>query len=133
MTDLMSDPLEDLAAVLRATVDGVAAEFGGAAQVVTDERQGTDLDPPAEMFVRTYLVSIPMAPDAHATLTGTIVPRLAAEGWQVTARDTDREFAVHFGRDGFDIGVMVGRLDGASIVVGGSTPAVVIPRPDDLR
>jgi hypothetical protein len=31
-----------------------------------------------------------------------------------------------FGRDGFDVGVMIGRADQADIVIGGSTPDVTL-------
>ena len=60
------------------------------------------------------------APDE--TLTESVVPQMIARGWRATNRDTDREFGVHFGRDGFDVGVLIGRSDGADVVVGGSTP-----------
>ena len=118
----MTHPVDDLAAVLRGTVDDIAAEFGGHARVLTDERQGTDLDPPTSTFVWSYQVSIPMTVGARETLIESVVPKMVAQGWRATSRDTDRVFGVHFGRDGFDVGVLIGRSDGADVVVGGSTP-----------
>ena len=126
----MSEQLDEFAALLRRAVDDAAAEFGGDALVLTDERQACDPLPSARAFVWAYQVALPMAANAHATLTETVAPRLAAQGWQATVRDTDREFAVHFGRNGFDIGVLIGRADRADIVIGGSTPAIaLLPSP----
>ena len=118
----MTHPVQDLPAVLRGAVDDIAAEFGGPARVLTDERQGTDVDPPTSTFVWTYQVSIPMTAGARETLTESVVPQMVARGWRATSRDTDRAFGVHFGRDGFDVGVLIGRSDGADVVVGGSSP-----------
>lgn len=118
----MTPPIEDLAAGLRGTVDDIAAEFGGPARVLTDERQAADVGPAAGTFVWAYQVSVPVPAGADETLAEQVVPQMIALGWRATNRDTDREFGVHFGRDGFDIGVLIGRSDGADVVVGGSTP-----------
>ena len=109
--------LDELAARLRRTVDGVAAELGDTATVLTDERQRVDVAPPGCSYVWTYLVTVPLAGDAGSVLADEVTPRLAAQGWQ----PTERRDGVHFARDGFDLGVLIGAADAT---VGGSTPQV---------
>ncbi|HEY3630668.1 MAG TPA: hypothetical protein VGL21_07195 [Jatrophihabitantaceae bacterium] len=112
------DETAELAVILRRTVDGVAAELGGApAQVLTDERQRVDITPSGHSSVWTYLVTVPLAGDAEAVLADEVTPRLIAQGWY----PTQRRDGVHFARDGFDLGVLIGRADAT---VGGSTPEV---------
>lgn len=118
MTRDEPEVLDELAARLRRTVDGVAAELGGApAQVLVDERQRVEVDPTRRADVWTYLVTVPLAGDPGAVLADEVMPRLAAQGWQPSRRRD----GVHFARDGFDLGVLIGRADAT---VGGSTPEV---------
>lgn len=108
--------LDEPATQLRRAVDGVAAELGAPPRVLTDERQRVDIGPATRSYVWTYQVSVPVAGDAAAVLADEITPRLNAQGW----RPTQRGDGVHFARDGFDLGVLIG-VDAAT--VGGSTPA----------
>lgn len=120
----MTAILDELAAALRATVDGVARDFGGGWRVVTDEAQPGDPLRPDDAVVWTYQVRVPNSGDAPAVLAQTVAARLAEHGWAMTSRDTASLRGAHFARDGFDVGVMIGRADGGDVVIGGSTPAV---------
>lgn len=123
----MNATLDEFAATLRGAVDDTAREFGGTARVLTDEAQRCEVTPSSTATVWTYQVLVPRGGDAAAVLAERIAPRLAEQGWTLTHRDTEREYGLHLARDGFDVGVLIGRGERADIVIGGSTPAVAVP------
>lgn len=123
-----SSKLEALADQLRAAVEDISGRFGDHAEITRDGQVDCDPRRPGHIVRWEYNVKVPARPGAAELLANVVIPGMRESGWDVTNRDSAREFAVQFSQRGSFLGVHIARSGGHDVVIGGSTPCVAVRR-----
>jgi len=118
--------LTAMAEQLRAMITTVAARFGDDGEITMDRQVDCDPGRPGRIVRWEYNIRVSARPGAAELLIGTAIPEMRASGWNVTNRDSPREFAVQFSHRGSYFGVHIARVGGRHVIVGGSTPCVAV-------
>lgn len=121
--------LEQLAVRVRAVVARVAAAFGAGSvdNTAVDAVDAPALEAPTAGASTydgwSYLVRLPVPPDAVERLDGPVRELLVAEGLEEVDRDSETEIARQFRSPTLDVGVQLARSGRGELVIGGSATA----------